>query len=128
MKKTIKPFLITFFSLVVILVLLLIMARNSDILFPDINTKFSSDFSKDNYKEIHSEMKIKQVDSLIGKPLKFNEVHPNKLNKLSSNINYMGTYSWKKGEFFNFFEWHLYYIYYDKDSIVVNKGIEIIYH
>ena len=102
MKKIIKPFLRVFFLIAILSVLLLIMARNSEILFPNINTRYSSDFSKTNYKKIHSGMRLKQVDSLIGKPLRFNEVHPDKLNKLPSNIKYMGAYSWKKRGYFFF--------------------------
>lgn len=108
-----------------IFILLIVLARNSDKLFPNLETEYSSNFSLEKFESIRLDMSKKQVDSILGKPFSFNKtefIFNNKIDSLNNQFIYYANYSKEKKVSFIFGGfWHFYVVHFDNDTLVIGK-------
>lgn len=88
---------------------------------PFHNTLFSSTFKFENYEKVKVGARINEVEKLLGKPYKY---YRNKIYTADIDTFYFASkYSNEKNNLFYNFKWCMITVYYNKDSILINKSL-----
>ena len=95
--------------------------ENYNYIYPHIDTEFTTDFKKESFDKIEVGMTRSEVEMLLGKSFGFDSLNGYTDNIIKKEYKYLDYYS-HDGKFeFADFAWEFYGIYYDRDTLVINK-------
>jgi hypothetical protein len=88
-------------------------------IYPYIDTKFAADFSKKKFNLVNLGIKYNEVKNLIGAPLEFSEKMLPKTQNTSAS--FIASYSRDGKCTWSDFAWKSFDIYFNNDTVVIEK-------